>query len=158
MKAARVTIEHRLKNGGGHTGWSRAWMINFYARLKDGQTAYHHLAQLLNKSTLTNLFDTHPPFQIDGNFGGIAGIAEMLIQSHNGKIELLPALPAEWQSGKISGLKARGGYTLELVWTNGRLISGKLFSTTGEPVTIRYQGKEIKMTVPAMTTKEIPAF
>ncbi len=158
MKAARVTIEHRLKSGGGHTGWSRAWMINFYARLKDGETAYYHLTQLLNKSTLTNLFDNHPPFQIDGNFGGTAGIAEMLIQSHNGKIELLPALPAEWQSGKISGLKARGGYTLELVWDKGRLISGKIFSTTGEPVNIVYKGKEIKMAIPAMIKKEIPAF
>ncbi len=158
LKAARITIEHRLKYGGGHTGWSRAWMINFYARLKDSQTAYYHLSQLLNKSTLSNLFDNHPPFQIDGNFGGTAGIAEMLIQSHNGKIELLPALPAEWATGKIVGLKARGGYVLELAWDKGRLISGKIFSTTGEPVIIRYQGKEIKMAVPALDTREIPAF
>lgn len=156
MRAARVTIEHRLKYGGGHTGWSRAWMINFYARLKDGPAAYYHLSQLLNKSTLPNLFDNHPPFQIDGNFGGTAGIAEMLIQSHNGKIELLPALPPDWPSGNIVGLKARGGYTLELSWAEGKLTECKIYSTTGEPIVIRYKGKEVKMAIPAMDTRTVP--
>lgn len=125
-KAAKVTLERRLSHGGGHTGWSRVWIINHYAKLWDGEKAYENLCMLLKKSTLPNLFDCHPPFQIDGNFGGTSGIAFMLVQSTSKRIVLLPALPKEWPSGSLKGFCVKGGATIDLSWKDGRLQSVQL--------------------------------
>ena len=122
MEAAYKTIERRLSFGGGHSGWGRAWIINMLARLGKGDEALDNIKTLINKQTLPNLFDDHPPFQIDGNFGCCAGIAEMLVGSVNGEIKLLPALPKEWKRGKVEGLLLRGGKMLRsLEWEDGKV-------------------------------------
>lgn len=138
MKAARITLERRLSGGGGHTGWSRAWIINMWARLRDGEKALENVYAILSHSTYPNFFDMHPPFQIDGNFGGTAGIAEMLLQSQNGRIVLLPALPKEWPDGEVKGLKARGDITVDIKWKNSKLVYAKLTANQGGTMKVSF--------------------
>ncbi|MFT3751180.1 MAG: glycoside hydrolase family 95 protein [Agriterribacter sp.] len=145
--AAQKTIERRLANGGGHTGWSKAWIINFYARLLNADEAGRQVQALLQKSTLPSLLSTHPPFQIDGNFGGAAGIAEMLLQSQNNEIHILPALPFTWPSGSIKGIRARGGYTVDMVWKNRILTRLTVKADNAVVCKVRYKNsvKEISL-------------
>ena len=139
FKAAEKTIERRLAHGGGHTGWSRAWIISLFARLQNGEKAHENALALLKQSTLANLFDTHPPFQIDGNFGFTAGIAEMLLQSHKDTLRILPALPEAWNKGHIKGIKARGDFNVDIHWNDHQLVKLAITSKQGNRCTVQYK-------------------
>ncbi|WDE99386.1 glycoside hydrolase N-terminal domain-containing protein [Lentisphaera profundi] len=147
--AVLKALEGRLARGGAGTGWSRAWTIGMFARFSDAPRAYENLHGILTKSTLPNLWDNHPPFQIDGNFGSTAAVAEMLLHSHNNEIKLLPALPSQWPNGFIKGLKARGDYSVDIKWQKGQLITAQITAgkMTSGPVKISYkkQSKTINL-------------
>lgn len=134
--AAEKTLGRRLENGGGHTGWSKAWIILFFARLWNGKKAYRNLQELLAEATLDNLLDNHPPFQIDGNFGGACGILEMIVQDFQDTVYLLPALPQEIPDGSVRGIRTKTGFLLHMEWSRGRVKKVELESVHGTEITI----------------------
>ncbi len=165
LEAGKKALERRMEYGGGHTGWSCAWLINLYARFGDGDSAVKYIHDLLGKLTAPNMFDMHPPldripgipwvFQIDGNLGGACGIAQMLLQSHLDEIYLLPALPSSWKEGRVTGLCAEGGFEVDICWQDGKLKEAILYAKKGgravlrcrEKLTVSAAGKEVPVSV-----------
>lgn len=141
-EACRVSMNGR---GDKATGWSKAWKINIWARLHDGNRAHKLLTEMIKNNIYDNLFDTHPPFQIDGNFGYTSGVSEMLLQSHGGAVHLLPALPDAWSTGSVKGLRARGGIVVDMKWKDSELISAGFLSSKGAEFTMSYKGKKKKV-------------
>ena len=150
-EAARVSLNAR---GDGGTGWSKAWKISMWARLHDGNRAYKMLKEQIHGNFYRNLLSFHPPFQIDANFGYAAGVCEMLVQSQTGTIELLPALPDRWQTGSVTGLKARGGFVVDLSWENGKLLSAKIHSQKGAPCKVHSAGKHYELKIAKGETRD----
>ena len=165
LEAGKKALERRMQHGGGHTGWSCAWLINLYARFGDGDSAVRYIHDLLGKLTAPNLFDMHPPlerisgipwvFQIDGNLGGACGIAQLLLQSHLDEIRLLPALPSSWKEGRVTGLCAEGGFEADICWQDGRLKEAVLYAKKdgravircGERLAVSAAGKAVLVSV-----------
>jgi len=151
-EAAKISMNAR---GDGGTGWSRAWKICIRARLHDGDRAHKILHGMLQRNIARNLFDLHPPFQIDGNFGYAAGVCEMLVQSHMGEIHLLPALPSAWKSGSVKGLVARGAHVVDIQWADGKLTRCRIQSRKGSDVVLRYGKQTRRLSLKAGQTKEL---
>lgn len=147
--AARRTLEYRLSHGGGHTGWSRAWIMNHYASLWDGEAAYENIKKMLAQSTYPNLFDKHPPFQIDGNFGACAAMCGMLAQSSSERVVLLPALPEAWGTGSVRGLRLVGNAELYMTWKDGRLTTAEIHADSDYDTDVIYGGKKMHIALRA---------
>ncbi len=155
--AAEKTLEYRLAHGGGHTGWSRAWIMNHYASLWNAEKTYENIEKMLEASTYPNLFDRHPPFQIDGNFGACAAMCRMLAQSSEERLVLLPALPSEWRTGSVRGMRLVGNAELSMRWADGRLEWAAIRADSDFDTTVIYKGRSVRLTLKAGEKRELDA-